>query len=512
MKRVSLLLVVALFGCGSEPEHGPASSPTDQLRMTKDEIQNAIERVYFTNVADDVATPVVVPAEPVPAAIAAIVSQVETASPDQVEEFVATLSDNVQAVFALEAAARIANSEQNWQHKARLAMLALHLYAPAVAQDMCRLRPNPSQRTWFIEECSTWHGDLSALAQLVADSDDRPLRTAVALAVGSIPVANVTDSEQHTWEPVLSNWFTAESDALTHSAAGWALWKWELEVPELRVSARPEHRNWHVNSLGMTMLVIPDGSFVRLFPAKTMLDPGPGQSLISTRTTLAQTVTLTHPFLLADREVTLEQFLQFVRDPDNSDAGTLSDPESNSRYNDRYTSSDEHAVHHVSWASAAMFCNWLSQKEGLTPFYEGEIGHSWKSSFNLQADGYRMPTEAEWEYACRAGTVTTFSHGDDESLLDRYQSQHSELPGTKLPNGWGLFSLHGNLAEWVHDPEGPFPGETTLIDPAGRPYGKGGTQRYGTDGRDATAYRHIYWNRPQAGVGFRVARTIFGSE
>ncbi|MEO2017004.1 MAG: SUMF1/EgtB/PvdO family nonheme iron enzyme [Fuerstiella sp.] len=75
------------------------------------------------------------------------------------------------------------------------------------------------------------------------------------------------------------------------------------------------------------------------------------------------------------------------------------------------------------------------------------------------ANGYRLPTEAEWEYACRAGSTTTFSYGDEESLLDRYavinssrtELVGSKLVGSKLPNGWGLFDVHGSVYKWCHD-------------------------------------------------------------
>ncbi|MEO1982871.1 MAG: hypothetical protein ABGZ24_20370, partial [Fuerstiella sp.] len=148
---------------------------------------------------------------------------------DEVDNFVVALGKSVsEAVTALETAAGTAEREQNWDHKARLALLALSLKAPALAQEMCQFRPDPIQRTLFIEECATWHGDLSKLVQFVADSVDVSLRSGMVLAVGSVPAADVSAPEKQAWEPVLVNWYATAPDTTTHSAAGWALRNWKL--------------------------------------------------------------------------------------------------------------------------------------------------------------------------------------------------------------------------------------------------------------------------------------------
>jgi formylglycine-generating enzyme required for sulfatase activity len=113
----------------------------------------------------------------------------------------------------------------------------------------------------------------------------------------------------------------------------------------------------------------------------------------------------------------------------------------------------------VSWVDAATFCNSLSKREGLEPAYdiEGE-----QVNWNEGAEGYRLPTEEEWECAARAGTQTAWSFGDDESQVGEYawlgeNSGGAPHPvGEKSPNPWGLFDMHGNVWEWCWDVYGAY--------------------------------------------------------
>jgi formylglycine-generating enzyme required for sulfatase activity len=111
----------------------------------------------------------------------------------------------------------------------------------------------------------------------------------------------------------------------------------------------------------------------------------------------------------------------------------------------------------ISWNGAVQFCNELSRLAGLEPCYDLE---TWECDFSR--NGFRLPTEAEWEYACRAGTNSTYFTGNNpESLSEAaWFSQISENPGErrvgrKKPNAFGLYDMHGNIWEWCNDWYGP---------------------------------------------------------
>jgi len=135
-------------------------------------------------------------------------------------------------------------------------------------------------------------------------------------------------------------------------------------------------------------------------------------------------------------------------------------------------------VERVSWRAAARYCNLRSFREGLRPCYSSDY-----RTCDFGADGYRLPTEAEWEYACRAGTSAAYSFGQDAGRLGRHawhkanSGKTTHPVGRKEPNPWGLHDMHGNVAEWCNDyygeayyrtapaddPRGPAAGEERVL-------------------------------------------------
>ncbi len=189
--------------------------------------------------------------------------------------------------------------------------------------------------------------------------------------------------------------------------------------------------------------------------------------------------------------------------------------------NRRSDSEKLHPVIHVSWNDAVAFCNWLSEKEGLQKAYSGS-GSSIRCDFN--ANGYRLPTEAEWEYAARGGNTSKgykYSGSNDLDAVgwygaynndgNRTREEGTSPVGKKQPNELGIYDMSGNVWEWCWDWKGEY-SSSNQTDPRGPNSGsyrvlRGGSWSLNPEycrvaPRDFSdpAYRSI-------NVGFRLART-----
>jgi len=148
----------------------------------------------------------------------------------------------------------------------------------------------------------------------------------------------------------------------------------------------------------------------------------------------------------------------------------------------------------INWTDATLYCNERSRAEGLEPCYDEK---TWQCNF--QANGYRLPTEAEWEYACRAGNTAKYSFGNDVRDLKAYAwfaetaGSKTHPVGQKKPNPWGLYDMHGNVAEWCNDFYSPdYYKQSPQKNPTGPAKGKERVLRGGAWNSSADACRSSY--------------------
>jgi formylglycine-generating enzyme required for sulfatase activity len=140
-----------------------------------------------------------------------------------------------------------------------------------------------------------------------------------------------------------------------------------------------------------------------------------------------------NPFLLGKFPVTQELYLEITNEEPSTIKGS------------------KNPVETVSWKDAVIFCNNVSEKMGLNSFYQIQVDNE-TIIFDISANGFRLPTEAEWEYACKAGT-TGIRYGDLNNIAwyKENAQMKSHIVGQKEPNDWGLYDMLGNVWEWCSD-------------------------------------------------------------
>jgi formylglycine-generating enzyme required for sulfatase activity len=329
------------------------------------------------------------------------------------------------------------------------------------------------------------------------EEKDPSARQGLALAIG-----------EGGWLPP-EDLYKDDLDPGVHSAVDWLLRRdqREIELQQMDQELRRSHphqvlggaapRHWYVNAEGQAFAIIAaPGTFEIGSPSNE--DGATGAD------TMRKRAEIRYPFAVALKLVTVAEFKRF---------------RSRAKHAKAVSPGPDTPMNSVSWYAAAAYCNWLSERDHIAkdqwcyePNAVGEYAEGMRTKANYERlSGYRLPLEAEWEYACRAGTVTPWSHGSDEAMLGDYAWYRANSDAkmhrvaTLKPNGLGLFDVHGNAWQWCQDVyvERASKGRSTATWRVLR----GGSFHDGAGITRTASRRGEEPDNHSSDVGFRVART-----
>ncbi len=255
----------------------------------------------------------------------------------------------------------------------------------------------------------------------------------------------------------------------------------------------PAPERWTlVNGLGEEVRDASAVTFVHVQPGRFLMGSPPGEKDRGSAEEQHEVV-LTRPFLLGTAPVTQQEYQAVMgTNPSRFAGGNL-------------------PVEQVSWFDAVAFCNALSRGEGLEEAYLVQGSDvRWKGP---DCPGWRLPTEAEWEYACRAGTTgARYGNLDDIAWHSGNAGGQTHPVRQKAPNAWGLFDMLGNVWEWCWDWYATYPGGR-VVDPVGSDSGsyrvaRGGSWYLGAQCARAAARGYVAPSARAGNLGFRLARSL----
>jgi eukaryotic-like serine/threonine-protein kinase len=320
------------------------------------------------------------------------------------------------------------------ERRANVAAALLRMNQYGAIRENLRHSPDPTVRSHLIQQFHSLAIDPKMLWRQLQQEKEVSIRRALVLGMGEFDPEQLVPAERAAVIAQLVQWYRDDPDPGIHGATEWTLRKWKQDaentsvVKGLATGKTEGNRLWYVTRQEQTMVVI---------------NPGLAENLGREE---RRNGSITRSFAIGQKDVTVGQYLRFRHDHQNNNKDGTDCP-----------------VDCVSWYDAAAYCNWLSEKEGIPKdqwCYVADSQNDLTKGMKIHPGrkGYRLPSEWEWEYSCRAGSVTQWCFGYSEELLVRYawylvNARTRTWPvGTLKPNDLGLFDVHGNLWQWCQNP------------------------------------------------------------
>ena len=415
------------------------------------------------------------------------------------------------------------------KRQATAAAALLRMNQPEKVWPLLKHSPDPRVRSYLIHRLSPLGAEAGAVIKRLDEEPDITIRRALLLSLGEFGEKELPPAVRTSLLPKLQAMYRTEADPGLHGAAEWLLRTWQQEAWLKQVNeewAKDKEKQgkrlesiqqvltkdkektppqWYVNGQGQTMVVIPGPVEFLMGSPSTEADRNDNE--IQHKERIGRT------FALAAKSVTVEQYRQFEQDYDLPSVCT--------RMADM-------PVVGIDWYRAAKYCNWLSEEEGVPAeqrCYEIKGDEIKLKAKYLSLSGYRLPTEAEMEYATRAGALTSRYFGETDDLLPKYawyltNSQEKTWPVGRLkPSDLGLFDVQGNVWTWCQERYQGYPApqdgeayedkeDEHSIDTSISRVLRGGSFGYlASDVRSAFRFSYVPTNRGN-NSGVRLARTF----